>query len=172
MGSLAEATTASWRAAAESHDVDLAAGCLADDVRIISPLTSRFRFAGREQARDMLVAAFEVIDLLRCHTEVGDDAARALFFHGRCRGQEFEEAQLLRFDGEGRIVELTLFGRPLPGVTAVMAAIGPVMLKRQRRPAAARLIRAATTPLALMTRAGDKRLVPLADPGRAKPHTV
>jgi len=166
MGSPVDGTTAAWRAAGESHDVELAAGCLAEEVQVISPLTARFRFRGREQARDMLVAAFAVIDTIRYHTELGDESARALFFHGRCRGQEFEEAQLLRFDGDGRIVELTLFGRPLPGLTAVMAAIGPVMLKRQRRPAVARLIGAATAPLALMTRAGDKRIVPLADPAR------
>jgi hypothetical protein len=169
MGNLAAVTTASWRAAGESHDAELAAGCLADDVRVISPLTARFRFEGREQARDMLVAAFAVIDVIRYHTELGDESARALFFHGRCRGQEFEEAQLLRFDGEGRIVELTLFGRPLPGLTAVMAAIGPVLLKRQGRPVAARFIGAATAPLALMTRAGDKRIVPLTAPDRTDP---
>jgi hypothetical protein len=40
------------------------------------------------------------------------------------------------------------------------------LLKRQRRPAVARFIGAATAPLALMTRAGDKRIVPLADPAR------
>lgn len=167
MANRAEATTASWRAAGESHDVDLAASCLAKDVQIISPLTAQFRFRGRDQAYDMLCAAFDVIDTIRYHTELGDQSARALFFHGRCRQQEFEEAQLLRFDNEGRIAELTLFGRPLPGLTAVMAAIGPVMLKRQQRPALARLVGAATTPLALMTRAGEKRLVPLTDPNRA-----
>jgi hypothetical protein len=163
----AEATTATWRAAGEAHDLDLAASCLAEDVQIISPLTAKFRFRGRDQARDMLAAAFDVIDTIRYHTELGDQSARALFFHGRCRQQEFEEAQLLRFNAEGRIVEVTLFGRPLPGLTAVMAAIGPVMLKRQRRPALARLVGAATAPLALMTRAGESRLVPLADPNRA-----
>jgi len=52
------------------------------------------------------------------------------------------------------------------GLTAVMAAIGPVMLKRRRRPALARLIGAATAPLALLTRTGEKRIVPLADPNR------
>jgi hypothetical protein len=140
---------------------------VAPDVQIISPLTARFRFKGRDQARDMLTAAFEVIDTISFHTEVGDESTRALFYHGRCGRENFEEAQLLRFNDEGLIVELTLFGRPLPGLTAVMAAIGPVMLKHRRRPGLARLIAAATTPLALLTRTGEKRIVPLADPNRA-----
>ena len=166
MTSPTEVTTASWRAAGESRDAGLATRCLADEVQAISPLTARFRFRGRDQVGDMLIAAFEVIDTIRYHTEVGDESTRALFYYGHCGREDFEEAQLLRFNDEGLIVELTLFGRPLPGLTAVMAAIGPVMLKRRRRPALARLIGAATAPLALLTRTGEKRIVPLADPNR------
>ncbi|HEX2807993.1 MAG TPA: nuclear transport factor 2 family protein [Kineosporiaceae bacterium] len=93
-------------------------------------------------------------------------------FQGRGQAREmltagFEEAQLLRFDAHSRLVELTLFGRPLPGVTAVMAAIGPRMLHNSKQPALARLVRAATAPLAVLTRLGEKRLVPLADPHRS-----
>lgn len=112
----------------------------------------------------MLSAAFEVISDIRYHTEVGGEATRALFYYGRCGGQRFEEAQLLRFDPDGLITELTLFGRPLPGVTAVMAAIGPALLRRQGRPGMANVIAAATKPLATMTRLGEAHLVPLAKP--------
>ncbi len=115
----------------------------------------------------MLAAAFEVISDIRYHTEVGDDVTRALFYRGRCGREQFEEAQLLRFDRDGLITELTLFGRPVPGVTAVMAAIGPALLRRQGRPAMARAVGAATKPLAAMTRLGEAHLVPLAEPGRS-----
>jgi len=57
----------------------------------------------------------------------------------------------MRVDRDGLITELTLFGRPLPGVTAVMAAIGPALLRRQGRPAMAYGVGAATRPLAAMT---------------------
>jgi hypothetical protein len=134
-------------------------------------LTASFRFRGREQAGDMLAAAFEVIDVISYHTEVGDDSTRALFYSGLCGREEFEEAQLLRFDDEGLICELTLFGRPFPGVTAVMAAIGPELLRRQRRPMMARLIGVVTAPLAVLTRVGEARLVPLADPNRSTPES-
>ncbi|GIF62280.1 hypothetical protein Ais01nite_03150 [Asanoa ishikariensis] len=169
MSSRVDTTIASWRAAGESRDAELAATCLAQEVQVISPLTARFRFQGRAQASEMLSAAFEVIDTIRFHTELGDESARALFYYGRCRKEEFEEAQLLRFNADGLIEELTLFGRPLPGVTAVMAAIGPVMLRRRQQPILARMIQAATAPLALLTRTGEKRLVPLADPNRPAP---
>ena len=118
-------TAADWRAAGERGDVAAAGRCLAAGIEVVSPLTAQFRFHGQQQVKDMLAAAFEVISDIRYHTEVGDDVTRALFYRGRCGSEHFEEAQLLRFDRDGLITELTLFGRPLPGVTAVMAAIGP-----------------------------------------------
>lgn len=133
---------------------------------MISPLTAQFRFRGPHQVQEMVTAAFEVITEIRYHTEVGDGRTRALFYRGRCGREQFEEAQLLRFDADGLITELTLFGRPLPGVTAVMASIGPALLHRRGKPVVARLIAAATRPLAALTRLGEARLVPLADPDR------
>lgn len=62
---------------------------------MISPLTAAFRFTGREQVTEMFRAAFTVIDKISYHTEIGDGATRARIYRGRCRGQEFEEAQLL-----------------------------------------------------------------------------
>src|SRR6185295_11325732 len=107
-------TVAAWRAAAESGDAAAAARCLADDVEVISPLTERFRFRGRDQVAEMLAAAFQVITGIRFHTGVGTGDTRALFFHARAGREAIEEAQLLRLDGAGLICQLTLFGRPLP----------------------------------------------------------
>ncbi|MDQ3760886.1 MAG: ester cyclase [Actinomycetota bacterium] len=160
-------TTAAWRTAGERGDVEAAGRCLAAGIEVISPLTAQFRFRGRDQVQGILSAAFEVISDIRFHTEVGDNVTRALFYRGRCGGEQFEEAQLLRFDPEGLIIELTLFDRPLPGLTAIMAAIGPALLRHQGRPAMANVIAAAAKPLAAMTRLGEAHLVPLADPGRS-----
>jgi hypothetical protein len=164
--SLIDATTAAWRVAGEAGDAPAAAACCAEDVRIISPLTAAFDFHGRRQAHDMLVAAFSVFSDVRYHTEVGDDANRALFLTGRVRREPFEESQLLRFDAAGLIAELTLFARPIPAATAAMVEIGDALVRGQGRPGLARVIRAAATPLYLGARLGERRLVPLADPNR------
>jgi hypothetical protein len=161
-------TVAAWRTAGERGDADTAVSCLADDVTLISPLTARFRFHGRDQMRELLTAAFHVITDIRYHTEVGNDATRALFYYGRCGAEELEEAQLLRFNADGEIAELKLFGRPLPALTEVMKRLGPLLLHRQGRSGLARTISAATAPLAAMTRVGDRRIVPLADPNRTR----
>lgn len=163
-----DATIAAWRSAAEQGDAVAAVRCLAPDVEVISPLTARFRFVGPAQVGDMLAAAFEVLTDIRFHTSVGTGATRALFFHARTRREEVEEAQLLRLDDAGLIRELTLFGRPLPALTTVMGDIGPRLLRRQGRPGLARFVALATRPLGAVTGTGDRRIVPLGDPARAR----
>jgi hypothetical protein len=157
---------AAWRAAGESGDATAAGACLAPEVELISPLTEQFRFHGPAQVIDVLAAAFEVISEINYHTEVGTGETRALFYYGRVGGRPLEEAQLLRLNADGLIRELTLFGRPLPALTDVMAGIGPRLLRRQRQPRLARLVGVATAPLAAMTRLGEKRLLPRADPNK------
>ena len=159
---------AAWRAAGESGDAVAAGACLAPGVVLISPLTAQFRFHGPAQVVEVLHAAFEVITDISYHTEVGDDETRALFYHGLVGRQPLEEAQLLRLDGDGLIRELTLFGRPLPALTEVMAGIGPRLLRRQKQPRLARVVSLATAPLAAMTKLGERRLLPLADPNKEK----
>ncbi|HEY6745949.1 MAG TPA: nuclear transport factor 2 family protein [Mycobacteriales bacterium] len=161
-------TVATWQQASRDKDVDLLRRCLTPDVVMISPLTAAFRFHGPDQLCQVFGAAWEVLTDLSFHTGVGDEHTRALFFHATAGGQPVEEAQLLRFDRDGLVTELTLYGRPLPGVTAVMTGIAGPLLRRQGRPVAARLLTAATAPLALLTRLGERRVVPLADPAKGR----
>jgi len=83
---------------------------------------------------------------------------------------QIEEAQLLRLNDDGQIQELTLFGPPLPGLTAVMAGIGPALLRRLGQATLAPLVGAAVAPLATLTRLGERYLVPLGDPSRSTSH--
>jgi len=158
-----------WRSAAEAGDAGAAARCLAPDVVLVSPLTQRFRFTGREQVGDVLTAAFTVLDDLRFHTEVRDGGTVALFARARVGPQPLEEAQLLRLDDGGSIAELTVFGRPLPAVTGLMAALGPVLVRNGGRRGLAAFLSAATAPLHGMARFGERRVVSLADPARSSP---
>lgn len=165
---MSRSTIAAWRAAGESADVAAAMACLATDVEVVSPLTAQFRFHGSAQVADMLASAFEVISDIRFHTEVGDGDTWALFYHGRACRETVEEAQLLRLDADGLIREITLFGRPLPALTEVMAGIGPRLLRRQGQPVLARLVTLAAGPLNAMTRMGERTLLPRADPNRRR----
>lgn len=161
-------TLAAWREASERGDVDGMVGCLAEDVVAISPLTAVFRFEGRPAVAEMLRAAYQCIHDIRYHTEVGEGDTRAVFFRARAGREPVEEAELLRLGEDGLIREVTFFGRPLPALTQVMTDIAPHLLRAQGRPTMAVLLGLATRPLAAMTRMGERRLVPLAAPGRRK----
>jgi hypothetical protein len=163
-----DSTVTAWREAGERGDAEAATRCLAGDIEVVSPLTAQFRFRGRDQVAEMLTAAFEVISGIRFHTAVGTGDTRALFYHARAGREDVEEAQLLRLDGAGLIRELTLFGRPLPALTAIQSDIAPRLLRRQGRPRLARVIGLVTKPLAVMTRMGEQRFAPLVDPHRAE----
>jgi hypothetical protein len=162
-------TIIAWCAAAECGDASAATACLAEDVELISPLTGQFRFHGRDEVAGLLAEAFQVLPRIRFHTRVGSGDTRALFFVSYAGRQPVEEAQLIRLDTDGLIYELTLFARPLPALTAVMADIGPRLMRRQGRRGFARVLGAAIAPLALLARLGEEWLVPLAHPRRGAP---
>jgi hypothetical protein len=150
----AAATTARYRGAVERGDVEGFLATLAPDAVLRSPITMRTDFRGREELRELLGAVFATVQDIAFFEEVGDARTRALFYRARVGAQPLEEATLLRLDEEARITELTLWFRPLPGLTAVMAGLAPRLAGR-RSPARGVAAAALTGPLAALTRAGD-----------------
>jgi hypothetical protein len=151
----AVATTASYRGAVERGDVDGFLATLAPGAVLHSPITMLTDFRGHEELRELMAAVFATIDDIAFFEEVGDAATRVLFYRARAGSQPLEEVTLLRLDEEARITELTIWFRPLPGLTAVMAGLAPRLAGRRARwrgLAAAAL----TGPLAPLTRAGDR----------------
>lgn len=119
---------------------------------------------GPDQLRDFLTSAFTAVEDIRFHTQTGEGDAYALFYRARVGSQPFEEAQLLRLDDEARIKEVTLFGRPMPGLTALMISAGSELARLQGRRGVAALMRASAAPVHAMATFGDRRLVPLTRP--------
>lgn len=150
----AVATTARYRMAVQRADVDGFLATLAADAVLHSPITMRTDFRGHAELGELVGAVFATVQDIAFFEEVGDASTRALFYRARAGGQALEEATLLRLDEEARITELTIWFRPLPGLTAVMAGLAPRLAGRRSRSrgvAAAAL----TGPLAALTRAGD-----------------
>ncbi|MEQ4724583.1 nuclear transport factor 2 family protein [Nonomuraea sp. B19D2] len=150
-----------FREAGEAHDVDALVATLADDVVFRSPLSATARFAGKEQVRELFSVAFGVLSELRYQNDIGDDRRRALTATARLGRQEIHEASLVEVGENGLIKEITMWIRPLPGLTAMMAALGPGLARATGKPGLPWLVGAAVKPLAAMTRLGDRTLVPL-----------
>ena len=164
----AATTIAHWRAAAESADADAALACLSPGIVLTSPLTDQFRLEGTDQLRDFLTAAFTAVKGIRFHTQTGQGNSYALAYRARVGSQPFEEAQLLLLDDTAHIREITLFGRPLPALTALMITLGPDLTRRQGRRGLATLLRASATPVHAMATFGDRTVVPRSRP-KARP---
>ncbi|TDE30009.1 nuclear transport factor 2 family protein [Nonomuraea mesophila] len=156
-----DSPAAAYRRAGEEHDLDALMTTLADDVVLHSPLSATATFQGRDQVGELFSVVMSVLSGMRYHSDVGDDRTRVLTATARLRDLEVHEAAVVEVDDEGLVKDITLYVRPLPALTALMAALGPGMARASGRPGLALLVGAAVRPLAAMTRLGDRTLVPL-----------
>lgn len=155
---------ATWQRAFESGTASALSDCLSDRTQLISPLTDSYRFHGRQAVVTLYAAAFEVLTDMCAHTTVGTGSDWVMIMRGSSGSVPLEEAQLLRLDEDGKISEITIFGRPLPALTTVMARLGPKLVRGQGRPGFARILAAAGAPLAWMTRFAEQSVVPRTAP--------
>jgi hypothetical protein len=155
----ASAATAALRTAAERGDADAVAELLAPDVVLHSPLTARVRFEGKDEVAALHRDIFAVLESLATTEPLSLGDARAFTFRARVRGVELEAVLLAHFDEQGQIVELKIFGRPLPAIATLFAALPPrVSARRRGRPTGA-LVAFLARPLAFVVRTAD-RLAP------------
>lgn len=155
----ASTATATLRAAAERGDADAVAELLAPDVVLHSPLTARVRFEGKDEVAALHRDIFAVLDDLETTEPLALGDTRSFSFRARVRGVELEAMLLARFNDQGQIVELTIFGRPLPAVATLFAALPPrVSARLHGRPTGA-LVAFVARPLAFVMRTAD-RLAP------------
>jgi SnoaL-like domain len=151
----AEETTRRFKEAAEAGDVEDVLATLAPDVVLNSPITSSGHFTGLDDMRGLMTAVFDTLSDIRYFEDFGDATTRLIANRAHIGNQQIEEALLIRLDDQARIRELTVFVRPLPGLTAMLAGLGPKLARRRGRTRAAALT-ALAKPLALLTRSGDK----------------
>jgi hypothetical protein len=120
------------RAVWQTRDVRTIAAALADDVVLHSPIV-RKPFEGREEAVELFevllerLGEFEITDQL----EAGD--THAFFWRADAAGRWIEGADLVRHDADGRIKEVQVLIRPLLGIAAFAAAVGPALASRRGR---------------------------------------
>jgi hypothetical protein len=154
---------AAYRAAAESHDVPAMLACIAADATLVSPITDAFAFRGRGQLSALFEDVFAVMQDVRYVADVGDARTRVLTLEARVGRQRIDEAMLVTLDDAGLIVHMQVFIRPLPGLTALAAALGPRVAARRSRTRAL-AVRAMIAPLAFLTRRGEGTASRLAAP--------
>ncbi len=114
-----------FRDAAERRDLEALLETLSPEVVIRSPVSSRLRFEGIEEARELFSVVFGQLGEFTYTDELADGHTRILVYRGRLAGQEIEEVQLLRLAADGRVREISFFIRPLPGLAGVAGRFAP-----------------------------------------------
>ncbi|HWF73656.1 MAG TPA: nuclear transport factor 2 family protein [Solirubrobacteraceae bacterium] len=149
------ATAQRFMRAMRERDYGTMADALAPDVVIHSPITESFQFRGRGDALAVLKIVAEAMGEIEHHELVGAGEVWTQRFTVRVRGRRLEGMDFIRFDGEGRLAELTVFMRPLPGLAAFAAGVAP-RVGRRRGLLTMIALRLLIEPLALITRQGDR----------------
>jgi SnoaL-like domain len=145
--------------AMEAHDLEGMIATLASDVVLNSPITGRVAFHGIKEMRELMRAHFAAVKDLRYFADVGDARTRAQFYRANVNGQQVEAATRIEVNEQGQISEITIYYRPLPGLTALAVALGPPVVEARHGRLRATIARLLFVPLAFVTRLGE-RIVP------------
>lgn len=150
-----ETAIGALRLAAECADADAVAELLAPDVVFHSPMTERIRFEGKDEVAALHRDIFAVLEGIATTEPLMRGDAGAFSFRARVGRVELEAMNLVRCDEQGRIVECTVFVRPLPGLAALFAALPPRVSRRRRGPLRSAVATSLARPLAFAVRTAD-----------------
>lgn len=118
---------ARYRAASEANDIDALVETLAPDVELISPISARMVFRGRDDVRILLSAVYASLDGLNWHREIGDGAARVVLGDARVGPFRVGDAMVYELAEDGRIRRISPHLRPWLALTMLTLKLGARM---------------------------------------------
>jgi ketosteroid isomerase-like protein len=164
-----EATTRHpFAAAIQARDHAALVDTLAPDV-VLHPAVTQATFDGKETVSEVYVAVIDSFEELEVVDEFSSGDTYAFFWRGRIEGRFVEGADRLRLDGDGKVREITVVGRPLSGLATFLTGIGARFARGRRGAAVATLLRLTARPLPPMFAALDPVSRWMARPGRRAP---
>lgn len=105
-----------FRRAAEAKDLELMTEALHEDVVLHSPILFR-GFEGRDVVLAVLAQVIQVLEGFEYTDELAEGNTVVLRFKANVGDRELEGIDFLELDEDGRVVDLTVFMRPLSAVT-------------------------------------------------------
>ena len=142
-----------FRTAWRTRELDTWIEALAPEVVLHSPVV-RTPFRGRAAARELFGVLFETIGELEILGEFTAADRAAFFWRAEIGGRRIEGTDLLRYDADGKIAEITVLIRPLVDIAVFAAATGPPLAAR-RSAARGALTRLLTLPLRALLSVAD-----------------
>jgi hypothetical protein len=111
-----------YRQAYEARDLDRLASLLSDDVVLHSAIVTDKGFEGRGPVGTFLGIVVDMFEDNRFTHEFGDEHSHVLVADAQVLGKPVKTTTLLELDGKGKIREIWVMVRPLPGLVAVVEA--------------------------------------------------
>jgi SnoaL-like domain len=112
-----------FRAAAEAKDFSRGEELFSPDVVFRSPAVFQ-PYAGLDALKVLLGAVVQVFEDFRYVDQVETGDTAVLVFEARVGDRELNGVDVLRFDEDGRIAEMTVMIRPLSGLQALAGEMG------------------------------------------------
>ncbi len=116
---------ARYRAASEANDIDAVMQTLAPDAELVSPLSGRFVFRGREDLRLLLSAVYGSLRDFRWDEEVGDEKIRVVVGEGRIGPLKLGDAMVFELAEDGDLRRIRPRLRPWLALTLFALVLGP-----------------------------------------------
>ena len=111
--------------AARVKDVERMVTVLAPDAELVSPLSGRMVFRGREDLRVLLGAVYGRLSNLIWREVVGDGSTRVAVSDARIAGVTITDAMVIELDDSGLIVRIRPHLRPWLAITLFALLLGP-----------------------------------------------
>lgn len=136
------------RDALESRDPEIARAAFTENGVVRSPIFS-VEFQGPDEAAEVLGAVYKTVGEVEfLYGEPGDP--HVFIWRSDVDGEPLEGVDLIRYDAQGKITELTVFLRPMRGVAAFLDKAGPIMAAGRSRPRALLMKAMGPPPTAMM----------------------
>jgi hypothetical protein len=120
-----ENAVARYRTAWEAGDLDALMKTLSPDVEVVSPISGRMVFRGRDDVRILLDAVYSTLKGLRWTHAVGDGENHVVLGEMRIGGVRMTDAMVFELAPDGSIRRISPHLRPWLALTLFAAVLGP-----------------------------------------------
>jgi len=114
-----------YRTASEAGDISSLMKATAPDVELVSPISGRMVFSGRDDVEFLLAAVYGTLSGLEWKQEIGDGSHRVLYGEAKLGPVRMTDAMVFELDGEGRIRRISPHLRPWLALTLFAIVLGP-----------------------------------------------
>lgn len=114
-----------YRAASEANDIEAMMETLSSQPELVSPISGRMVFRGRDDVRILLTAVYGSIRDLRWDERIGEGSTQVLFGGAKVGPLRLGDAMVLELSPDGRIARIRPHLRPWLTLTLVALLLGP-----------------------------------------------